>query len=259
MAKLEFDDEGSRLVEEFNASAGATARRAKILEALALKPGFRVLDVGSGPAHQVFEMSSVMGNSGRIDGVDAAESALDIARQRCSELDNVNFQLGDASNLPFDDATFDAVMSSQVFEYLDDVSGAIAEMFRVLKSGGGVLIHDSEWGALLWRSSDPERMARIMKIWDGHLADPHLPQSLSRKLTDAGFKNVRAEPVVHVETSYDPTSVSAILIKFVVGYVVSQGVSQSEANAWADDLKALGSSGDYFFNHNEYIFTADKP
>ncbi len=259
MAKLEFDDEGSRLVEEFNASAGATARRAKILEALALKPGFRVLDVGSGPAHQVFEMSSVMGNSGRIDGVDAAESALDIARQRCSELDNVNFQLGDASNLPFDDATFDAVMSSQVFEYLDDVSGAIAEMFRVLKSGGRVLIHDSDWGALLWHSSDPERMARIMKIWDGHLADPHLPQSLSRKLTDAGFKNVRAEPVVHVETNYDPTSVSAILIKFVVGYVVSQGVSQSEANAWADDLKALGSSGDYFFNHNEYIFTADKP
>ncbi len=259
MAKLEFDDEGSRLVEEFNASAGATARRAKILEALALKPGFRVLDVGSGPAHQVFEMSSVMGNSGRIDGVDAAESALDIARQRCSELDNVNFQLGDASNLPFDNATFDAVMLSQVFEYLDDVSGAIAEMFRVLKSGGRVLIHDSDWGALLWHSSDPERMARIMKIWDGHLADPHLPQSLSRKLTDAGFKNVRAEPVVHVETNYDPTSVSAILIKFVVGYVVSQGVSQSEANAWADDLKALGSSGDYFFNHNEYIFTADKP
>ena len=111
----------------------------------------------------------------------------------------------------------------------------------------------------LGHSSDPERMARIMKIWDGHLADPHLPQSLSRKLTDAGFKNVRAEPVVHVETNYDPTSVSAILIKFVVGYVVSQGVSQSEANAWADDLKALGSSGDYFFNHNEYIFTAEKP
>ena len=113
MAKLEFDDEGSRLVEEFNASAGATARRAKILEALALKPGVRVLDVGSGPAHQVFEMSSVVGDSGRIYGVDAAESALDIARQRCSELDNVNFQLGDASNLPFDDATFDAVMSSR--------------------------------------------------------------------------------------------------------------------------------------------------
>ena len=259
MAKLEFDDEGSRLVEEFNASAGATARRARILKALALKPGDRVLDVGSGPGHQAFEMSPFVGRNGRVEGVDAAESALEIARRRCSGLDNVGFQLGNALNLPFEDATFDAVMSSQVFEYLDDVVGALAEMFRVLKSGGRVLIHDTDWGTLLWHSSDPDRMARIMKIWDGHLADPHLPQTLGKKLTDVGFKAMRAEPVVPVETSYDPSSVSAILMKFVIGYVVSQGVSQGEADAWADDLRKLGSSGDYFFSSNEYIFTADRP
>lgn len=259
MAKLEFDDEGSRLVEAFNASAGATIRRAKILEALALKPGFRVLDVGSGPGNQVFEMSSIVTDSGRVDGVDAAESALDIARQRCAELTNVHFQLGDASNLPFENATFDAVMSSQVFEYLDDVATAIGEMFRVLKPGGRVAIHDSEWGALIWNSTDSDRMAKMLDIWNGHLADPHLPRSLGRKLTKAGFKNVNAKPVVHVETSYDPTSVSAITMKFVVGYVVSQGVSQQAADAWAEDLRSLSASGDYFFSHNEYIYTGDKP
>jgi hypothetical protein len=134
-----------------------------------------------------------------------------------------------------------------------------AEMFRVLKSGGRVVIHDTEWDATLWYSSDPERMARIMKSWEGHLADPHLPQTLSRRLADAGFKNVRAEAVVQLETSYDPSSVSAIIMKFVVGYVVSQGVSQREADAWADELRALGSSGDYFFSSNEYLFTAEKP
>ena len=48
-------------------------------------------------------------------------------------------------------------------------------------------------------------------------------------------------------------------MQFVVGYVVSQGVSQGEVDAWADELIALGSSGDYFFSSNEYIFTADKP
>lgn len=258
MAKLEFDDEGSRLVEEFNTSVGATARRARILEALALKPGDRILDVGSGPGHQAFEMSSVVGGTGHIAGVDAADSAIEIAQRRCSELNNVRFQHAEASNLPFDDATFDAVMSSQVFEYLDDPSSALAEMIRMLQPRGRVLIHDTDWGALLWYSSDPDRMARIMTIWDDHLADPHLPQTLGRKLSDAGFKNVRAEPFVHVETNYDPSSVSAILMKFVIGYVVSQGVSQSEVDAWADDLRALGSSGDYFFSSNEYIFTADK-
>jgi arsenite methyltransferase len=259
MAKLEFDDEGSRLVEEFNTSAGATARRARILQALALTRGDRVLDVGSGPGHQAFEMATVVRDTGRIDGVDPAESAVEIARQRCAALGNVSFHLGAASHLPFDDATFNAVMSSQVFEYLDDVVGGLSEMFRVLKPGGRVLIHDTDWGTLLWHASDPERMARMMAIWDRHLMDPHLPQTLGQRLSNAGFKNVRAEPVVHLETSYDPISVSAILMKFVVSYVVTQGVSQSEADAWADDLRAVGARGDYFFSLNEYIFTADKP
>ena len=259
MAKFEFDDEGSRLVEEFNASAGAIKRRTRILEALSLNSGDCVLDVGSGPGNQAFEMSDVVGPTGQIDGVDATGSAIEIARYRCSELDNVHFQLGDALNLPFNDSCMDVVMSSQVFEYLDDVAGALAEIYRVLKPGGRVLIHDTDWGTTLWHSSDPDRMARIMEVWDAHLADPHLPQTLGRKLTDAGFKNMHAEAIVQIDTNYHPSSTGAILIKAISGYVVSQGISQSEVDAWSDDLYALGISGDYFSSWNEYIFTADKP
>ncbi len=259
MAKLEFDDEGSRLVEEFNTSAGAKARRARILDALELKAGYRVLDVGSGPGHQVLEMSPIVGTSGQVDGIDPADSAIEIAHRRCSDLTNVDFQCGEASSLPFGDSIFDAAMSSQVFEYLEDVPGALSEMFRVLRSGGRVLIHDTDWGATLWRSSDAQRMARIMSVWDGHLAEPHLPRTLVQTLTAAGFGNVRAEAVVQLEIDYDASSVSAILIKFVADYVTSHGISQYEADAWADDLRELGSRGEYFFSSNEYIVTGIKP
>jgi hypothetical protein len=54
-----------------------------------------------------------------------------------------------------------------------------------------------------------------------NLTDPHLPQTLGAKLTAAGFTDVSVEPLVHVETTYDPASMSAILIKFVAGYVTS--------------------------------------
>ena len=259
MGKLEFDDEGSRLVEEFNASVGAKARRARILAALGLTPGQRVLDVGSGPGHQAFEMSSVVASNGQVDGTDPADSAIEIARRRCSDLSNVSFQVGDATKLPFANSIFDAAMSSQVFEYLEDVPGALAEMFRILKPGGRVLIHDTDWGATLWRSSDEERMARIMRIWDGHLADPHLPRTLGQRLGAAGFENLRAEAIVQLEIEYDPSSVSAILMKFVVGYATSHGISQGEAEAWANDLCELSSRGEYFFSSNEYIFTGIKP
>ena len=259
MAKSEFDDDFLRLVEKFNTSAGAVERRSRILRALDLRPGHHVLDVGAGPGHQVAEIAPNVAPGGLVKGVDAAESAIAIARERWTGLNNVEFVSGDAYKLPFENSTFDAVMSSQVFEYLDDVAAALSEVFRLLKPKGRVLIHGTEWGALLWRSGDAERMARFMSIWDRHLADPHMPQTLAKKLRVAGFNGVKAEPVVHVETSYDPTSMSAVLMKFVVGYVVSQGISQDEADEWVDDLLSVDAAGEYFFSSNEYIFSAEKP
>ncbi len=259
MTKLDFDDEFSRLMEEFNVSPGAVERRARILAALNVKTGTQVLDVGSGPGHQAYEIAQAIGSDGRIEGVDSAEGSVEIGRRRCAGLENASFTFGDAYDLPYDDATFDTAMSSQVFEYLDDVPKALSEMFRVLKPGGRVLIHGTGWGALVWHSTDPERMSRILKIWDGHLADPRMPETMAKKLYNTGFVGVHAEPVVHIELSYDPRSISAILAKFVGGYVVSQGVSQVEADAWAAELPNLGSTGDYFFSSNEYILTAQKP
>ena len=259
MVKLEFDDEMSRVVEEINAAPANIAQRARILQALDLKPGYRVLDVGSGPGHQVFDIASVVGETGHVDGIDPSESANDIARQRCSALDNVKFRVGEAADIPFDDNAFDAVMSSQVFEYLDDVQSGLADMYRVLKPGGRVVIQDVDWGTLLWHSSDPDRMARINAVWDNHLADPHVPQTLARRLKDAGFVNVRAEAVPKIEIEYDPGNISALFIEIYVGYVVSQGVPQQEADAWAADLHALGAADDYFFAITNYIFAADKP
>jgi len=256
---LEFDDETSRVVEEFNASGGAKERRRKITAALALQGGEAILDVGSGPGHQAFEISAVVGPDGRVRGIDPAESAVAIASRRCSELPNVSFELGEAAQLPFDDETFDAVMSSQVFEYLEDVSGGLREIFRVLRPGGRMLIHDTDWGALLWRSSDAARMTRIMEVWDRHLTDPCLPQTLGCKIRDAGFGHVNVQPFVQLETEFDPSSVSGVLMSFIVGYVESQGIPAAEAAALRADLENLGTADDYFFSSNEYIFSAKKP
>jgi ubiquinone/menaquinone biosynthesis C-methylase UbiE len=246
---LEFDDETSRVVEAFNSSQGARERRRRIIAALALKVGEEILDVGSGPGHQIFEMSPAVGPAGGARGIDPAESAIAIASRRCSGLSNVHFELGNAEQLPFEDETFDAVMSSQVFEYLKNVSTGLQEIFRVLRPGGRVLIHDTDWGALLWRSSDAQRMARILKAWDGHLANPYLPQTLS---------DIKVEPVIQLETDFDPGSVSGVLMNFISGYVESQGISTAEASAWREDLEKLGAAGDYFFSSNEYIFVGRK-
>ena len=133
------------------------------------------------------------------------------------------------------------------------------EMYRVLRPGGRVLIHDTDWGTLLCWSSDAQRMARVMAVWDKHLTDPHLPQTLGSKLRDAGFSDIKAEPIVQLETEFDPGSVSGVLMRFIVGYVESQGIPAAEASAWKEDLENLGAAGDYFFSSNEYVFVGRKP
>lgn len=256
--KLEFDDEGSGLVEEFNSSPQAQERRRQIADALAPQLGESILDVGSGPGNQIYEMATIVGDSGQIVGADPEYSAIEIASQRCREFSNVRFEQASLPNLPFEDATFDAVMSSQVFEYLDDVISALAEIRRILRPRDRILIHDTEWGALLWHASDHSRMARFLELWDGHLADPHLPQTLGAKLQDVGFEGIAVRPIVHLESDLVSGSMSDVLMKFVTGYVESQGLSQAETEAWRQDLMQSALQGTYFFSSNEYIFTARK-
>lgn len=256
---LEFDDETSRVVEEFNRSQGATERRRRISTELALRAGESVLDVGCGPGHQIAELSGAVGSDGFVVGIDPADSAIAIASRRCKELPNVSVKLGDASGLPFADQSFDAVMSSQVFEYLDDVEGGLREIYRVIRPGGRVLIHNTDWGALLWRSSNPEKMAQYMDLWDRHLTDPSLPQSLPAKLSEVGFSDIKVEPIVQLETEYDPASVSGVLMAFISGYLESQGIPIADVEAWREDLVSLGDQGGYFFSSNEYMTLGRKP
>jgi len=258
MAKLEFDDEGSRLVEAINTVPDTIGRRQAIIRALNLKAGERVLDIGSGPGHQAMEMSPMVGPSGKVVGIDVSDSMLKIARTRCEDIANIEFHEADAVNLPFDDGTFDAAMSSMVFEYLPDVSGTLREVFRVLKPRGRVAIHGCDWGATLWRSSDPERMARMLKVWDNHLEDRQLPQTLNTKLREAGFAQGDHSVYVMFNPALNENTYSHTLIEFFKGYSISQGVSQEEIDAWANDLYKLGSSGDYFFSSNEYIMIGVK-
>ena len=259
MAKLEFDDEGSRLVEAINTVPDTIERRRAIMRALNLKTGERVLDVGSGPGHQAIELSPMVGPSGRVDGVDISESMLRIARARCEGVRNVEFHEGDALHLPFPDATFDAVMSSMVFEYLPDVPGALREVHRVLKPGGRLAIHGCAWGATLWRSSDPARMARMLVVWDNHLEDKALPQTLNTKLREAGFRQGEHGVYVMFNPVLNENTYSHWLIEFVRAYNAPRASPQEEIDAWTDDLRRLGAAGDCFFSPNEYIMVGWKP
>ena len=66
----------------------------------------------------------------------------------------------------------------------------------MLRLKGRVAIHGCDWGTVLWRSSDPARMGRMLEVRDGHVQHPHLPQTLQTSLRSAGFG--QGDHAVHV-------------------------------------------------------------
>lgn len=90
----------------------------------------RVLDVGCGDG-QIARALAARGCS--VVGVDPTERNLQVARERGGGPDYLK---GEAADLPFEDGSFDAVVACLVFEHIDDLDGAIAEVARVLRPGG---------------------------------------------------------------------------------------------------------------------------
>jgi ubiquinone/menaquinone biosynthesis C-methylase UbiE len=106
-----------------------------------IPPTAQVLDVACGTGE--FEHMLVAKNPAQsITGVDISENMLAIAQQKCHDYPNVAFQTGSASALPFTDNSFDVAVSANAFHYFDHPDLALAEMKRVLRSDGKVVIID---------------------------------------------------------------------------------------------------------------------
>jgi arsenite methyltransferase len=167
----------------------------------------------------------------------------------------IELRHGEATHIPYDADAFDAAVSTQVLEYVPDIPEALAELRRVLRPGGRLLVLDTDWDSIVWRSNDDERMRRVLGTWDQHLADPHLPRTLVSSLRHAGFDVARPVIVPLLNVGFDPNCFSANLVSVIARYVAGRdGWSDEAVQAWAADLRQLGV--DYFFSLNGYVFQA---
>jgi SAM-dependent methyltransferase len=257
---LQFDAATSRRVEKMYTTPDAVRRRAEVLRILGLRRGERVLDVGCGPGFLSEEFGTAVGSSGAVEGIDPSDAMLAAAGARCASQSWISIRRGDANRIEAADGSFDAAASVQVHEYVADVVGSFAELFRVLRCGGRFLVVATDWDTIVWNNGDAGRMARVLSAFEEHLVDRHLPRRLGPLLANAGFHVDHCSVLVQLNPGFDPDTYGAGLIELVRRFVPGRrGVTAEEADAWADDLYERGRRGDYFFSLNQYFFRASKP
>lgn len=132
----------SRLKSELYALIGRNPKSNRLVPLIAdLQATHDVLDVGCGPGAAV---RAAAGSVAKAVGVDRSAAMVEIAQRRSAKLGNVEFAVGAAESLPFEDARFDRVWTIHSFHHWDDQEAGIAESLRVLRPGGRLLIIESE-------------------------------------------------------------------------------------------------------------------
>jgi len=164
----------------------------EVIRAVDPQAADNILDVACGTGKALRSMAA-LAPSGRLAGLDMSEKMIEQARSLASDIPNLEFHVGSADCLPFEEGTFDHVTAMNAFHHFPDQMKALQEMVRVLKPGGHVYIADITGHVL------PFPIAGN-KVWN-LIETPLTPQvnALSRSgfrklFQDAGLENITQLP-----------------------------------------------------------------
>lgn len=157
-------------------------------EHAAIQPGETVLDLGSGAGIDAFVARTLVGETGRVLGVDMTPEMIAKARANAATLGhaNVEFRLGEIEALPVEAASVDVIVSNCVLNLVPEKARAFAEMHRVLRPGGRFCVSD-----VVTRGAIPDGVRASAELYAACVAGALDEADYVGGLRAAGFEGVR--------------------------------------------------------------------
>jgi SAM-dependent methyltransferase len=176
--------------------------RGSATDLLAVRSGHRLLDVGCGTGDVARVLAALVGSRGSVVGIDPSRTMLAEARRRTPPQLAVEYRVGDAARLDLDDGAVDGSRCERVLQHVAEPERAMAELVRVTKPGGQVVVIDTDWGMHAIHGAAPHLTAKVVAAWVEVAANGWSGRRLPALFAGEGIRR----PVVVAETftSTDP-------------------------------------------------------
>lgn len=218
-----------------------------LIARLGLMPGAAVLDAGCGSGHITGWLADLVGPKGMVTALDSEPGALAVAAESIDQVSgrHVEGWLGDVQHLPFDDDTFDAAWCSRVLGYVADAGRALAELVRVVRPGGTIVVVTGDAARATFLPIAPdlesrlraaERRALRAGAW-GEPIDIHLGRRLYALAKGLAVR--RVEPVSMVWERVAPlTEVERRYLHAIIAWLVDPASQRWLRRDW-DECRRL--------------------
>lgn len=227
---------------------------------LHLAPGQRVLDAGCGPGVDTVPLARQVGAAGRVYALDFDAAMLDQARQAAAAagVAHIEHLLASARAIPLADAAVDGCRAERLLQVLPEAAGAevVAELVRVTRPGGRLVIVDAEWGSASVDFSDNALERRLMD----HFARRMRPNGFAGR---QAARWLRAQPVAEVAVELLPHQPPRLddtpFGDWLTGSAVGAGcITPAQAAAWQEELRGRERDGSFFASVNMVVVAATR-
>lgn len=151
-----------------------------------IKVGDTVVDLGSGAGNDVFIARSIVGETGKVIGIDMTKEMIDKANANNARLGfkNVEFHLGEIEAMPLEDSIADVVVSNCVLNLVPDKQKAFTEIYRILKPGGHFCVSD-----IVIKGELPGNLKKSAMMYAGCVSGAIQQDDYLNIISAAGFTN----------------------------------------------------------------------
>jgi SAM-dependent methyltransferase len=233
--------------------------RGAAFDLLRVQLGGRILDAGCGTGDVARALAGIVGPTGSVVGVEASDLMLREARRRAGMTAlPVDFRSGDICDLDLEDASFDGVLAERVLQHLHAADVAMAEIVRVTRRDGRIVVVDTDWGMHAVHGADPSLTTAILDAWRANAANGWSGRGLPALFADAGMRDVTV--IAETLTSSDPGRPTAPPMTTMAAHAERCGAIDEGAGAtWLAQLAEAGRSRRFFWAVTMFAAAGTRP